>query len=75
MKVEKLTVRKVLTIVVLTSLGVTALCLLYLGILIFSLPLTLNMTTSWILSLSITMGILFCLGYVLKKHFRRVVKK
>lgn len=69
---DKLTAKKILTIVVLASLGSVAICLLYLGILFFSLPFTGNMTVSWILSLLITAGIiLLCLGYTLKTRKKR----
>jgi len=65
---EKLAVRKVLIIIVLTAIGTVTFGLLYLGILFLSLPLTLNMMVSWILSLSITIGIILLIGiYALKK--------
>lgn len=54
---QKLTVKKVLAIVILTALGSTAIGLLYFGIFLFSLPFTANATVSWILSIFITVGI------------------
>ena len=69
---EKLTVKKVITIVLCTALGTVAFYLLYLGILFFSLPFTANAVVSWILSLSITMGIILLFGgYALKKRKNR----
>jgi len=69
---EKLTAKKILAIIGLTAIGTVAFCLLYLGILFFSLPFTANATVSWILSLSITMGtILLFGGYALKKRKKR----
>jgi len=69
---EKMTAKKVLAIMVVSGVGSVALGLLYLGILIFSLPFTANMKFSWILSLSITSGIiLFCLGYAVKRRQKR----
>ena len=65
---EKLTAKKVLAIVVLTTLAV----LVYLGILIFSLPFTGNMMTSWILSLSFAAAVmLLCIASMLKTRWKR----
>ena len=59
---EKLTVRKILAIIGLTAIGTVAMVLLYLALFIFSLPFTANATVSWILSLSITTGIILLFG-------------
>lgn len=64
---EKLTATKVLLIVGLTVLSVLA----YFGILIFSLPLTGNMMTSWILALSFAATvILVCIVTALRRKWR-----
>ena len=69
---QKLTAKKILTIVIVSALGSVGIGLLYLGILFFSLRFTANMTVSWILSLSVIVGIiLLCLGYALKTRKRR----
>lgn len=69
---EKLTVKKILTIVACASLGSVAICLLYFAIIFLSLPFTANMTTSWILSLSITSAMILLFGgYTLKTRKKR----
>ena len=54
---QKLTAKKALLIVALTAIAVLPACAVYFAIFIFSLPFTANATVSWILSLSITVGI------------------
>ena len=69
---EKLTVRKVLIIIVLSAIGSVTFGLLYLGLFVYSLLFTINATVSWIFSLSVTMGIILLIGiYALKKKKRR----
>ena len=73
---EKMTVKKGLLIVVLTAIAVVPACALYFGIFIFSLPFTANATVSWILSLSITLGIplVLFIASEMKKKKRSDVK-
>ncbi len=68
---EKLTAKKFLLIVVLTIATAVPACGLYFAIFIFSLPFTANATVSWILSLSITLGIPIVLfAYEMEKKKR-----
>ena len=65
---EKLTAKKVITII-----GLTAIALLtYCGIILFSLPFTGNAIISWILGLAfVAIVILYCTTSILKKRKRR----
>ena len=66
---EKLTAKKVLTIV-----GLTAIALLtYYGIILFSLPFTGNIVTSWILGLTFA-GAIILYGIVSMLKKRRTQK-
>lgn len=71
---EKLTVKKGLLIVVLTAIAVVPACALYFAIFIFSLPFTANATVSWILSLSITLGIPIVLFIASERRKKKCVK-
>ena len=69
---EKLTAKKIVKIVVYTSLASVGICLLYLAIFLFSLPFTFNATVSWILSLSVTAVIMvLSFAYTVKKGRKR----
>ena len=71
---EKLTVKKVVVVMVCLVLGCLGVGFLYIGIFVYSLPLTGNATVSWILSLSITLGVplaLFARSEIKKRKKRR----
>ena len=65
---EKLTAKKVITII-----GLTAIALLtYYGIILFSLPLTGSIMTSWILGLAfVAIVILCCTASMLRRRKKR----
>jgi protein-S-isoprenylcysteine O-methyltransferase Ste14 len=66
---KKFTAKKFLYIVVLTTLVLLGYC----GIFLFSLPLTLNATTSWILSLSFVATVaLLCIVSMLRERNEKI---
>jgi protein-S-isoprenylcysteine O-methyltransferase Ste14 len=68
---KKFTAKKFLYIVVLTTLILLGYC----GIFLFSLPLTLNAMTSWILSLSFVVTVaLLCIVSMLRERKQRKQK-
>lgn len=72
---QKLTVKKVLAIIVLTAIGTVALTALYWIIIFFSLPFTGNATVSLVLALSITLGIPLVLFVAFKRRAEREQKE
>lgn len=72
---EKLTAKKNLPIIVITALGIIAVCLVYLDILFGRWPAPIHSRPYWILGFSLTVGImLLSFGYWLKTR-KRVSEK
>ena len=72
---QKLTVKKVLAMIGLTTIGTVALTALYWIIIFFSLPFTGNARVSLVLALSITLGIPLVLFIAFKRSAEREQKE